>query len=97
MTTTTASEAGDDDVEEADNGPNDGLQNGANAVHNGHQAVANCAEDGFNLYRISRLERWIGKWVWKLTQETTAPILRRLVWWRALEALRLLLLGCRRG
>jgi hypothetical protein len=45
----TAGQAGDDDVEETNDGTDDGLQNGANTVDDGHEAVADGTEDGFNL------------------------------------------------
>ena len=37
-TRVTASQAGNDDVEDCDNGVNDGSKNSTNAVDNGHQA-----------------------------------------------------------
>jgi hypothetical protein len=49
MTTTAAGEAGDNNVEEADDGANDGLQNCADAAHDGHQTVPDCLKDSFNL------------------------------------------------
>ncbi|KAH9864775.1 hypothetical protein IAQ61_008720 [Plenodomus lingam] len=45
---TTARQAADDDAEEGDDGVDDSLETGGNGVHNGHDAVANCA----------KLERW---------------------------------------
>jgi len=48
----TASEAGDDDVEETGDGADDSLQNGGNAVDNCHEAGTNGAEDGFNLFEV---------------------------------------------
>jgi len=47
--TATAGEAGDDDVEDADDAVNDGGQHGPDAVDDGHQAVADGSEDGFKL------------------------------------------------
>jgi len=45
--TAAASEAGDDDVKNADNAVDDSGQHGTNAVDDGHQAVSDGAEDGF--------------------------------------------------
>ena len=47
--TAAAGEAGNYDVEETDNAVDDSGQHGADAVDNGHQAVADGAEDGFEL------------------------------------------------
>jgi hypothetical protein len=49
----TAGQAGDDDIEETNDGTDDGLQNGANTVDDGHEAVADGTEDGFNLSDLS--------------------------------------------
>jgi len=46
----TASEAGDDDVEETSDGTDDSLQDAGNAVDNCHEAGTDGAEDGFNLF-----------------------------------------------
>lgn len=37
-TRVTTSQAGNDDVEDCDNGVNDGSKNSTNAINNGHQA-----------------------------------------------------------
>lgn len=47
--TVAAGDAGDDDVEDGDDAVDDGSQHGANAIDNSHQAVADSAEDGFEL------------------------------------------------
>jgi hypothetical protein len=46
---TAAGQAGDDDVEECDNGVDNGSAGGADGMHDGHEAVAYRAEDGLNL------------------------------------------------
>jgi hypothetical protein len=81
--TAAAGEAGNDDVEETDNGVDDSGQHGADAVDDGHQAVADGAEDGFEL-ELEEVSGWIcgsGFWCFggEFTQETTAPIL--MEWW----------------
>ncbi|MCJ1401647.1 hypothetical protein MMC11_004864 [Xylographa trunciseda] len=47
--TAAAGQAGDNDVEEADDGADDGLQDGADAVNDGHEARADGLEDGLDL------------------------------------------------
>ena len=42
-------EAGDDNIEEADDAGDDGLEDGADAVNDCHQAGADCLKDGFDL------------------------------------------------
>ena len=44
-----AGQARDDDAEEGDDGVDDGLACGGDGVNNGHDAVADCAEDGLDL------------------------------------------------
>ena len=48
-----ARQAGDDDVEQRDDGIDNGLQSGGNGVDDGHDAVADRAEDGFDLRTVS--------------------------------------------
>ena len=55
--TSAAGQAGNDDAEERDNGVDDGLQSGGNGVNNGHDAVTDRAEDGFNLKVFSESRR----------------------------------------
>jgi len=44
----TAGQAGDDDVEETNDGTDDGLEDGADAVDDGHQARTDGAENALN-------------------------------------------------
>ncbi|MCJ1295106.1 hypothetical protein MMC34_006667 [Xylographa carneopallida] len=53
----TAGQAGDDDVEEADDGADDGLQDGADAVDDGHEAGADGLEDGLDL--VGGVSGWL--------------------------------------
>jgi hypothetical protein len=83
--TVAAGDAGDDDVEDGDDAVDDGSQHGANAIDNSHQAVADGAEDGFELEfeEVSgwTLQVYVGvSFGEELTQETTAPILTELEW-----------------
>lgn len=52
-TATSAGQARDDDAEQRDDGIDDGLQSGGNGVNNGHDAVADRAEDGLDLKAVS--------------------------------------------
>ena len=47
--TTAACQAGDDDVEQANDCANDGLKDGSDAVNDSHKACTDCLEDGFDL------------------------------------------------
>lgn len=54
MTSTPATAAGkarDDDVEHGDDGGDDGLKDGADAIHNCHEASPDGLKHGFNLRR----------------------------------------------
>jgi len=44
----TAGQAGDDDVEETNDGADDGLENSTNAVDDGHQAGTDGAKNALN-------------------------------------------------
>lgn len=63
VASTTASSAGqtrDDDVEQADDGTDYGLEDCANAVYYGHQAGTDGAEYSFNLwFCISKCSRGV--------------------------------------
>ena len=47
--TTAACQAGDDDVEQADNCADNGLEDGSDAVNDRHKACTYGLEDGFDL------------------------------------------------
>ena len=53
-TAASAGQAGDDDAKQRDDGVDDGLQSGGNGVNNGHDAVADRAEDGLDLRTVSQ-------------------------------------------
>lgn len=48
-----AGQAGNNDVEQRDDGVDDGLQSGGNGVNNGHDAIADRAEDGLDLVAVN--------------------------------------------
>ena len=50
---TTAGEAGNDDVEESNNAVDDGSEDGSDAIHNSHEACADGLEDAANLGSVS--------------------------------------------
>lgn len=49
--TTTAGQAGDDDIEEGYNAGDDGLEDRADAVNDGHEASPDGAENGLDLWK----------------------------------------------
>jgi hypothetical protein len=71
-----ACEAGDDDAEQRDDGVNNGLACGGDGINNGHDAVADCTEDGLDLEGCQYGYWWDrGGVERRRTHDTTAPIL----------------------